>query len=122
MRMTKIVIPVSDEKSGILSAHFGRAPFFAWFEIKEGKVIDRGVVPNDSEHFGGSGLPPQRILTLNPDAVITLGMGMRAISMFQEPGVAVLKAKGDDVEKNIAFFIEGELEELTEGCLHARDH
>jgi len=81
-RMVRIVIPVAENR-GIgshLSDHFGRAPFFAVFELdEEGKIIDHKVVPNDTEHFGGVGLPPDRILQLKPDAVITYGMGPRAL-------------------------------------------
>lgn len=116
--MVKIVFPALDEKGESIGAHFGRVPYYAWFDIKDGKVIDQGVVPNDSEHFGGVGLPPERIARLNLDAMIVLGMGSRAIGMFQEMNIAVLQAKGDDMEKNIDLFVKGELEELTEGCLH----
>ena len=118
----KIVIPVLDVEGERLSAHFGRAPFFAWFEIKDGKVVDRGVVPNDSEHFGGVGHPPERIAHLRPDVVVTTGMGMRAINIFQQMEVAVLQAKSGLSSENLNFLIKGELTELTEGCLHARNH
>jgi predicted Fe-Mo cluster-binding NifX family protein len=117
--MVKIVIPVSDEKGEHLSAHFGRAPYFAWFSIEGGNIVDRGLVPNDSEHFGGVGLPPERIARLEPDAVVTKGMGMRAINMFQRMGVAVLQAKSEFSKENLDLFIREELAELTEGCLHA---
>lgn len=120
--MVKIVIPVMDEKGIQLSAHFGRAPYFAWFEIENGEVVDRGVIPNDSEHFGGVGRPPQRIMRLEPQVVVTTGMGMRAISMFQDLGVAVLQARGELSDENLDLFMKGGLTELTEGCLHARDH
>jgi len=118
----RVVIPVMDEKGVRLSSHFGRAPYFAWFEIEEGRVVERGVIPNDSEHFGGVGKPPERIARLSPDVVITPGMGMRAIGMFQEMGVAVLQGGGEGAEENINLFVRGELTELTEGCLHAREH
>lgn len=120
--MEKIVIPTSDKKGEHLSAHFGRAPYFAWFTIEEGKVVNKGIVPNDSEHFGGVGRPPERIARLSPDAVVTTGMGMRAINMFQQMGVAVLQAKSQRAEDNLVLFVRGELTELTEGCLHAREH
>lgn len=120
--MVKIVIPASDEKGELLSAHFGRAPYFAWFDIDEGKVVEKGIVPNDSEHFGGVGRPPERIAHLRPDVVVTTGMGMRAINMFQRMGVAVLQARSQRSEENLDLFVKGELTELTEGCLHAREH
>ncbi len=120
--MVKIVIPTSDEKGERLSDHFGRAPYFAWFSIDDGRVVDRGIVPNDSEHFGGIGLPPERIAHLKPDAVVTTGMGMRAINRFQQMNVAVLQARSLGSKENIDLFVKGELLELTEGCLHARKH
>jgi len=118
--VVRIVIPVADERGERLSGHFGRAPYFAWYELREGAIVDRGLVPNDSEHFGGTGLPPDRILQLRPDAVITVGMGPRALDRFQSEGVAVLQAAGSRAEENIELFLRGELRELTEGCLHAQ--
>lgn len=116
----RVVISVADEEGRRLSEHFGRAPYFAVIEIDEGRVIDRKVIPNTSEHFGGYGRPPDRLLSLQPDAIITVGMGPRALSRFQEAGVAVLQAEGLDVEENLRRFLEGSLRELTEGCSEAR--
>jgi len=118
--MVRIVIPVADGDGESLSDHFGRAPYFAWYELEAGEIVDRGLVPNDSEHFGGTGLPPDRILQLRPGAVITVGMGPRAINRFQGEGVAVLQASGRRAEENVERFLRGELRELTEGCLHAQ--
>lgn len=120
--MVRIVIPVDDQKGEIISAHFGRAPYFAWFDVKSGKIVDRGVAPNDSSHFGGHGLPPERMMALGADVVISSGMGMRAIQSFQNSTVAVLQAIHTSTETTIEDFLEGKLEELTEGCLHAEGH
>jgi predicted Fe-Mo cluster-binding NifX family protein len=116
--MVKIVFPTVDDKGESLGQHFGRVPYYAWFDIKDGKVINKGVIPNDSEHFGGVGLPPERIARLNPDVMIVLGMGGRAINMFQNMNIAVLQATGNSSKQNIDLFVKGELKELTEGCLH----
>ena len=119
----RIVVPVMDE-SGInaqLSLHFGRAPYFAVVDLDEdGRVLNQKTVPNISEHFGGTGLPPDRILQLKPNTVITYGMGPRGLSRFQNARVAVLRANADTVRDVIAAYNKGELEELTEGCHHAR--
>jgi predicted Fe-Mo cluster-binding NifX family protein len=116
--MVKIVFPTLDEKGESIGQHFGRVPHYAWFEVKDGKVADRGVVPNDSEHFGGVGLPPERMQRIGTEVMIVLGMGGRAISMFQDMNIAVLEARGGSIVENIDFFVKGELKELTEGCLH----
>ena len=116
--MVKIVFPTLDEKGESIGQHFGRVPHYAWFEVEDGKVTDRGVVPNDSEHFGGVGLPPERMQRIGTEVMIVLGMGGRAISMFQDMNIAVLEAKSESIVDNIDLFAKGELKELTEGCLH----
>ena len=119
----RIVIPAEDG-SGLnarLSEHFGRAPYFIVVELDEDRNVSSiQAVPNESEHFGGFGRPPDRILQFKPNAVITFGMGPRALSIFQEAGVAVLKANADTVKEVIEAYRQDKLEELTEGCHHAR--
>ncbi|MGQ9680644.1 MAG: NifB/NifX family molybdenum-iron cluster-binding protein [Candidatus Bathyarchaeia archaeon] len=118
----RIVIPVADMRGEILSEHFGRAPYFAWYELEAGKIVDSGIIPNESEHFGGVGHPPDRILQLKPNALITYGMGPRALNIFQNARVAVLRANTNTVREVITAYINDELEELTEGCHQARHH
>jgi predicted Fe-Mo cluster-binding NifX family protein len=119
----KIVIPVLDE-SGLnaqLSGHFGRAPYFAVVDLDEdGRVSDQTTIANVSEHFGGVGRPPDRILQLKPSALITYGMGPRALSIFQNAKVAVLRTNAKTVREVVAAYNNDELEELTEGCREAR--
>jgi predicted Fe-Mo cluster-binding NifX family protein len=121
-RMVKVVIPVEDVKGEQISAHFGRAPYFAWFDVESGKIVDRGVKPNDSSHFGRQGMPPERMMAMGADVVISAGMGMKAIQMFQNSTVAVLQAVKASTEMSIQDYVDGKLQELTEGCLHAENH
>jgi len=119
----RIVVPVLDE-SGLnarLSEHFGRAPYFAVIDLDEnGRISSQRTVPNESEHFGGTGRPPDRILQLRPNALITYGMGPRALGIFQNTRVAVLRANANTVKEVVAAYNKDELEELTEGCHQAR--
>lgn len=121
--VVRVVIPVLDE-SGLnanLSGHFARAPYFAVFDLDEnGRVSNQRTFPNVSEHFGGTGRPPDRILQLKPDVLITYGMGPRALSIFQNARVAVLRANASVVRDVITAYNREELEELTEGCHQAR--
>lgn len=119
----RIIIPAGDENglNARLSEHFGRAPYFVVVDLDEnGNVSNVQTVPNVSEHFGGSGKPPDSILQLRPNALITYGMGPRALSIFQEARVAVLKANADIVKEVVEAYRQDKLEELTEGCHHAR--
>ena len=116
------MIPVAEESGETLSAHFGRAPYFAWYVVESGQVMETGVVPNDSEHFGGMGSPPEKIRSLGGEVVISQGMGMKAIQMFQDFDIAVLQATSPRSLENVEAFNLGELQELTQGCLHAEHH
>jgi len=115
-----MVIPVLSD-AGLdsqLSYHFGRAPYFAVVDVDDkGRVAGHTIMPNRSDHMGGIGNPVEIILKLNPDAVVTPGMGWRAINLFQQAKVAVLRAEANLVRDVIEAYSRGELEELTEGCL-----
>ena len=122
---TRLVIPVSEENGleSTLSQHFGRAPFYAIIDLDDnGKIIGDGTIANTSEHFGGVGLPPDRIMQLKPKALVTYGLGSRALQMFQTGGVAVLRTEATTVKQVIDAYNNNELQELTTGCSHAHDH
>lgn len=119
----RLAIPVRDS-NGVktqLAQHFGRAPYFAVVELDEaGEVSNLQIVPNKSEHFGGRGKPPEILINLNADAIVTYGMGTRAINMFQRADTAVLKTDRGTVEGVIEAYNKDQLIELTEGCHHAK--
>jgi len=119
----RLAIPVEDanDLNATLSQHFGRAPYFAVVELDEnGKVLNLQTVPNKSEHFGGMGKPPEILMSLRPNAVITYGMGPRALNMFQSANIAVLQANKNIVKDLVEAYKRDELVELTEGCHHAK--
>lgn len=120
--IVKIVIPAENETGKTLSAHFGRAPYFAWYVIEDDQIKETGVAKNTSDHFGGVGAPPEAIKSLGGEVVISSGMGMKAIQMFQALGIAVLKGVSMDSMENVKAFIKGGMEELTEGCLEGHAH
>jgi predicted Fe-Mo cluster-binding NifX family protein len=120
-----VIVPVSDENglNARIAEHFGRAPFYAIVALdNDGKVENIETVENKGEHFGGEGHMHDRILERKPNAIIAYGIGPRGLSGFQEAGVAVLKANADTVKDVIAAYMNDKLQELTEGCHHARHH
>ena len=121
--MTKIIIPI-DEDVGLqsrVSGHFGRAASFAVFEkANSDRQSTLEIIPNRSQHTGGRGLPAQNMLALNPDLIISTGMGRRAINLFQQAGVGVLQCPLGTLEQVLNLYNEEKLPELTQGCVHAR--
>lgn len=120
----RIVIPSEDQNglNACLAEHFGRAPYYTVVDFENGEVSDVQSVPNLSEHAGGVGVAPDHILKLKPTAVVVYGMGMRAINIFKDANVTVLKSNTNTVDKVVAAYKEGKLQALTEGCEHAHHH
>jgi predicted Fe-Mo cluster-binding NifX family protein len=119
----RLVVPSSEEKGldSRLSQHFGRAPFYVVVDLDEkGNIISDSSIPNTSEHFGGVGVPPDRIIQLKPNALVTYGLGSKALAMFQTAGVAVLRTEANTVREVVSAYNNNELQELTEGCQHAQ--
>jgi predicted Fe-Mo cluster-binding NifX family protein len=118
----RLVVP-SSEKKGLdsqLSQHFGRAPFYIVVDLDEnGSIISDSVIPNTSEHFGGVGVPPDRIIQLKPNALVTYGLGSKALAMFQAADVAVLRTEANTVREVVSAYNNNEMQELTQGCQHA---
>ena len=54
----KIAIPTMENKgmADYVSEHFGKAPTFTVVDLATNEVT---VIPNTSEHMGGSGYPPE---------------------------------------------------------------
>lgn len=121
----RIVVP-SEDQNGLnarLAEHFGRAPYYTIIDFDENDhVLNVGATPNVSEHVGGVGIAPDHILSLSPTALIVFDMGPRAINIFKNAGVTVLKANANMVSEVIAAYKESKLSELTEGCDHSHIH
>jgi len=84
----KICVPTMGE-AGMEEAicqHFGRAPTFTIVDTDSGKIT---VLPNVSEHMGGTGLPTETIFAAGVQLMIVGGLGPKAVAMFNEGGVDV---------------------------------
>jgi predicted Fe-Mo cluster-binding NifX family protein len=116
----KILVPTDDPEGKHVAPHFGRAAYFAVFDLDDvGTLISSTVHENTGSHRGGKGHAHDNVMALSPQVVIVGGMGPRGIRSFQDAGVAVLKADSNEVEKILESYSKGLLSELTEGCSDA---
>jgi predicted Fe-Mo cluster-binding NifX family protein len=121
----KIIVPAASQEGlkANIAEHFGRAPYFAVVTLNDaGDVANVNTVPNVGEHAGGRGYTHDHILELRPNAIIVYGMGPRGLNLFQDAGVAVLRANAKTVSAVVAAYKDDQLQELTEGCQHAHHH
>ncbi len=84
------IVCVPSESTGGLgdrvSAHFGHAPVYTLWDSESGEVR---VVPNDSEHMGGRGLPADNLAALGIDVLLCGGIGRKAIDLCAARGIEV---------------------------------
>jgi len=121
----KIIVPTETQEglAAPIAQHFGRAPFFTVVELGDKwEVTKVSAVNNVSEHVGGVGVPPDHLAKLHPKAIAVLGMGPKGITAFKNQGVDVLRAVGATVQETVEAYIQGKLEDLSEGCQDAHHH
>ena len=116
----KVCVPTMGNKGmeDQVSEHFGRAPTFTVVETDTGKVE---VLKNVSEHMGGSGVPPEHLAKAGVKIMLSSGMGPRAITMFEQFGIAVFFGARGTVKETVALWKGGKLAPATqEGA--CKDH
>lgn len=109
----KICIPTygtSGLKDSIYN-HFGSSKYFTIYdsETKEINVIEN----TNSHHQHGQCQPLKAIEGCNVDAVLTSGMGKKAVLSLNGGGVKVFLCEENTVEEAINKFLDGFYMELT---------
>lgn len=109
----KICLPTMG-KAGLKESvhnHFGSAKFFTIYdtETKQVQIIDNG----NEHHAHGACQPLQAIAGHDIDAILTAGMGRRAVDLINRGGIKVYLLEGDTAEEAVQRFMDGKLTELT---------
>ena len=109
--MQKIAIPVQNNQ---LSQHFGHAPFFYVYDVKNKEVLKQSM-NKSPEHTVGS--IPNFLKELNITDLIVGGIGGKAIEMLNSANVNVFTGATVDTPDNIInAFIEDKLELNENSC------
>lgn len=125
----KIAVATEDGKT--ISAHFGRSPFFAIYEIADGKVINKEMRRNTfTGHFRGEGAhgdghhdhskgdehAHKTVAEGLQDCqtVISHGMGRRAWEDLRSRGIEMIVTDETEVERALNLYLAGELKDRTE--------
>lgn len=104
----KICVPTMGEggMDELVCQHFGRAPTFTMIDLDSGEVR---LIPNVSEHMGGTGLPTEAILAEGVHVMIAGGLGPKAISLFGRAGVDVFVGATGTVREAIDDWLSENL-------------
>ena len=109
----KICIPTTGNKGmgEEVYGHFGSAPYFTLVDIETDAVE---VIDNQNQHHSHGSCHPMLSLTgKRVEAVVTGGMGRRAIEMLNADGVKVYQAEGQTVGAVVTGFKNGSIKELS---------
>ncbi len=109
----KILIAINENKelNSKLSEHFGHCPFFAIYETKSKEMK---IVKNEISHSNQELTPVDQVMKFKPDIVFSLGIGQRAIKLFNEKGIKI-KTGNYKILKQVIENIKN-LKELKTGC------
>lgn len=111
----RIAMPLTN---GELSTHFGHCEHFALFDVDEkaGKIVDRQMLAPPAHE---PGVLPRWLQEQGASMIIAGGMGQRAQSLFLENKIkVVVGATGEDPEKVVMDYIEGNLKTGVNICDH----
>ncbi|MCF8305118.1 MAG: NifB/NifX family molybdenum-iron cluster-binding protein [Ignavibacteriales bacterium] len=117
----KIAIPVlnPDGFDSKVNGHFGSSPYFALFDSGNESLT---FIPNENNHHEhGKCTPVGSLIDHDVEAVITRGMGMRAISNLQNIGIKVFySTSGATLNEMVTDIKAGNFVEMRaeDACSH----
>jgi len=109
----RICIPTetSNGKNAKVYGHFGSAPYFTIVDTEKDSV---DVISNENQHHAhGMCQPMSALLGRSIDAVVTGGMGGRAVQKLNESGIRAYRAIPGTVADIVSQFTRGGLQEIT---------
>ncbi|MCG8571204.1 MAG: NifB/NifX family molybdenum-iron cluster-binding protein [Spirochaetes bacterium] len=109
----KICLPSASQEGleAMVFDHFGSAPFFTIYTTEDKRIE---VIANENQHHDHGNCHPLAILDpFQIDAVITRGMGRRAISLINQQGIKAYLFTGKTVADAIQQIEKNTLSELT---------
>jgi len=96
----------------VIGYHFGRVPFFTLYNTETEEVK---IIPNDSEHAGGHGLPGEILSRLGINTLICRGAGRRALQIFTGNGISVYFGATGTVNESLQAWKDNKLQLAAEG-------
>jgi predicted Fe-Mo cluster-binding NifX family protein len=110
-------IAVSTDQ-GSVSAHFGRCPSYAIFEINNGIIQSKEEVPNPGHQ---PGFLPQFLAEKGVQCIIAGGMGPRAQALFAQKNIETIIGVQGSIEDVIHKYMNQQLESGEDLCNHGQD-
>jgi len=100
----RIVIPTNDGVN--VADHFGRCKKYVLLD-ESGSVIEE--FDNNTEHMGGSGLPPELMKAHDADVLLCKALGLRALKLCESLGIKVYTSDVSSIKQLFSLWKQGKL-------------
>lgn len=107
-------IAVASE-GGVVAQHFGRCPEYTIFEVRDGLVMGKKVIPNPGHQ---PGFLPVYLGEMGVSCIMAGGMGPRAQALFEQRGIKTVVGVEGPVDGAVSAFLRGELVPGESFCDH----
>jgi predicted Fe-Mo cluster-binding NifX family protein len=117
----KIVIPTEDNNGleSKVSDHVGRSKTFTFLD-ENGNILK--ILPNTSDHMGGTESPPELMKRAGADILLCHGLGPRAWDFCKQFGIDMYISEKQTVGAVFAQWKNNDLKkiDLKDVCAHHR--
>lgn len=109
----KIAIPTKDNQKldATVYEHFGKAPFYTIVDTETDVIRTES---NKAQHFDGSARPAEVMAKSDIDIVLCASLGRKAVSLFQDGGIAIFSGAQSKVRDALKAHRKGQLQPATE--------
>lgn len=92
-----------------LAEHFGRAPYFALVKVTGGTIAAAESLANPFRVAHQPGDVPAFVRAHGAEVILSGGMGVRAIRMFEQVGVTAVTGASGTVRQAVTDYLHGTL-------------
>ena len=93
---------------------FGRSPNFIIIDLENDEIENISPIENPAKNERGAGnLAAQFIIDQGVEALILGELGNVAFGILKNAGIKIYKIRPGSVEKNLKYFEESKLDEIT---------
>jgi predicted Fe-Mo cluster-binding NifX family protein len=97
----------------MVAHHFGHAPFFILVDMENGEVIQTLGIANPFAEAHQPGQIPNFIHEQKANAILSGGMGGRAIEFFEQLGIKAATGADGTVRQALESYLGGSLKEAA---------
>jgi len=108
----RIAVSAAEDRGldSAVHAHFGRCPYFVLADLEGQAITSVKVVANPFYGNHQPGEVPAFIARQGAKVMITGGMGMRAVEIFQESGIEPVTGASGSARQAIEAYLNGSLQ------------